>query len=91
MVSGEMIILPEIPLGRRMPPRSRRTDVVERVLTSDTLAELYRDGANRKQASTQIFTTAKARHDANPNVMHAQFIDARDGMAIHLTQTLHIK
>ena len=55
------------------------------------LAELYRDGANRKQTSTQIFTTTKARHDAYPNMMHDQFIDARDGVAIHLTQTLHIK
>ena len=48
MVSGEMVILPEIPLGRRMPPWSRRTDVVERVLTIRHAAELYRDEANRK-------------------------------------------
>ena len=33
MVSGEMIILPEIPFGRRTTRWSQRTNVVERVLT----------------------------------------------------------
>ena len=32
-----------------------------------------------------------AHHDAQPNMMHEQVIDARDGTAKHLTHTLHIK
>ena len=34
-----MIILPEIPQGRRTSPRRRQTDVVERILTITTLPE----------------------------------------------------
>ena len=83
MVSGEMVILPEIPLGRRMPPWSRRTDVVERVLTPDTLVELYRYGGNGNKHQHTIFATRCKTH-----MMHERSNARHDN---HNNQTLHIK
>ena len=45
-----MIILAEIPQGRRMSPWRRQTDVDERVLTTATLPEPTRRSKHRKEA-----------------------------------------
>ena len=52
VVSREMVILSEIPLGRRTNPWRRRSNVVERILTLRTLSELYREEAIQRQQST---------------------------------------
>ena len=102
MVSGEMIILPEIPLGRRMPPWSRRTDVVERVLTSDTLAELYRDGetGNKHQHTKfttrctthmmhELLNTCKSRHDnSTQSKLHIKWSSICN--ELHIDETPHM-
>ena len=45
-----MVILPEIPQGRRTSPWRRQTDVVERVLTNATLSEPTRRSNTVKEA-----------------------------------------
>ena len=86
MVSGEMIILPEIPLGRRMPPWSRRTDVVER---SSHPARL-RNSIETKQTGNKnqhtIFTTR-----CTTQMMHEQLNTCKSRHDKSHTQTLHIK
>ena len=45
-----MVILPEIPQGRRTSPWRRQTDIDERVLTNATLSEPTRRSKHRKEA-----------------------------------------
>ena len=79
MVCGEMVILPEIPLGRRMPPWSRRTDVVGRVLTiRHSCGTLSR----RSKPETQI-NTRNSPHDAQHIWCMSSWIHANHDMTIH--------
>ena len=79
MVSGEMVILPEIPLGRRMTPWSRRTDVVERVLTFRHACGTL---SRRSKPETQI-NTRYTPHDAQHIWCMSSWIHASHGMTIH--------
>ena len=88
MVSREMIILPEIPLGRRTSPRRRRANVVERILTLRTLSELYREEAIRNKQSTHENTTTYAWHDSQTIMMHVRFKYARHDEAHNKYYTL---
>ena len=79
MVSGEMVILPEIPLGRRMPPWSRGTDVVERVLT---IRHACGTLSRRSKPETQI-NTRYSPHGAQHIWCMSSWIHASHGMTNH--------
>ena len=83
MVSGEMVILPEIPLGRRMTPWSRRTNVVERVLTFRHACGTL---SRRSKPETRINTRYSPQHMHNKmqstyDAWTGEY--ARHGTAIH--------
>ena len=69
-----MIILPEIPQGRRTSPRRRQTVVDERILTT----RRYRkqpDEAHRKEVNNHHITW----HDAQTSMMHVRFNETWHG------------
>ena len=66
-------------------PRSRRGPHIPTRLRNSIETE---QTGNKHQHK---YSPHDAQHDAQPNMMHEKINDASDGMAIHLTQTLHIK
>ena len=68
-----MVILPEIPQGRRTSPWRRQTDVVERFLTNATLPDYREEATPERSKQHGKHTSIKMAYDAQPSMMHVQF------------------
>ena len=74
-----MIILPEIPQGRRTSPWRRQMDVVERILTNATLSEPTRRSHTGKKQTIMVNNHPKIMAWCTTSMMHDRFNEARHG------------